>query len=142
MSSDVVVNKDKYDNEESLLDAVLLWSITVYQSALAVLFVWLILAPYYGSAASMMVSIDPKVVAPFSWDGIGEALIQWSFVVLCLAGPLGIFGVVLKAIILRHDMHKMHNISGTIHIASGVISLLIMLFSCSFGMGIMHWLAD
>ena len=36
MSSDVRVSAAEYGNEESLLDAVLLWAITVYQLALVV----------------------------------------------------------------------------------------------------------
>lgn len=142
MSSEVMSSKPEYRDQQSLLDAVLLWPITAYQLALIVPFVWVILAPYYGSAVASGASIDPKSVAPFVGDGFGEFLHQWSFPILCLAGPLAIFGLVLKAFFIVHDWHKMRNLSGTIHIASGVIALFMMLFSCSIGPQIVYWLAD
>ena len=142
MSSEVRVDKVKYGEEEGPLVTVLLWALTIYQLALIFLFVWLVLAPYYGSAAGSRTYIDPNSVAPFAWEGIGELLYQWAFAILCLAGPLGIFGLAAKAFLMGFDWHEMQSVSGVIHVGSWVISLVMMVFSCSWGIGIGQWLVD
>jgi hypothetical protein len=115
MSSDVRVSKAEYGNGESLLGTVLLWAITVYQLALVVPFVWLLLVPYYGSGASSGAYLDPRNVAPFGWHGDGKVLYDVALATTFFVGPFSLFGLLRKAAIMKDRWYKLRNVAGAIH---------------------------